>query len=140
MEKFEVAMAVTRRKSDQKFLSVKKAGNHESGRYAETPWEVPGGKIEDDESPEKAALRELREETGIDARLERKHESGLEHEFERGETITKIEFFPSLLETDQEVQELSEEHEDFKWIDLDEVRHVFAPHELEAFRLLGLIE
>ena len=32
-------------------------------------WEFPGGKIEKDESPEEAALRECLEETGIAARI-----------------------------------------------------------------------
>lgn len=33
----------------------------------ELVWSLPKGQLEDDESPEDAALREVREETGIDA-------------------------------------------------------------------------
>lgn len=33
---------------------------------AKNPWTIPGGKIEDDETPKTAMLRELKEETGID--------------------------------------------------------------------------
>jgi 8-oxo-dGTP diphosphatase len=32
-------------------------------------WSLPGGRLEKDEAPEAAALRELKEETGVEARL-----------------------------------------------------------------------
>ena len=34
-------------------------------------WELPGGKVEEDEIPEVAAVREMREELGVDVRLVR---------------------------------------------------------------------
>jgi 8-oxo-dGTP diphosphatase len=32
-------------------------------------WELPGGKVEEEELPEQAAVREIREELGVDVRL-----------------------------------------------------------------------
>ena len=46
---------------DGKVLLQKKA----AGMFGEGRWNGPGGKIEENESPEKAAIREVREETDL---------------------------------------------------------------------------
>ena len=43
-------------------LSQRKAGTHLEGK-----WEFPGGKVEENEDPKDALVRELREELGIEA-------------------------------------------------------------------------
>ena len=59
MVDIEVALALLERRG--RWLVTRRA----EGRIFAGQWEFPGGKIEPGESPEQAAVRELREETGL---------------------------------------------------------------------------
>lgn len=61
----EVAVGIIMR-DDEVLLCQRKTG----ARYG-TKWEFPGGKVEQGETPSTCLLRELREELGIDARIDR---------------------------------------------------------------------
>jgi len=46
-------------------------------------WEFPGGKVQSDETPEEAAVRECREETGLDVNVVGRYPN-VEHQYEHG--------------------------------------------------------
>ncbi len=72
---YDIALAIVRR--DATFLvSRRPAGVHLGGL-----WEFPGGKIEAGETPTAAALRELFEETTVQAAVERVLEP-IEHRYD----------------------------------------------------------
>ncbi len=62
---YDIALAIVRR--DGMFLVSRRPVNVHLGGL----WEFPGGKIEYNETPSAAALRELHEETGVHAVAER---------------------------------------------------------------------
>jgi 8-oxo-dGTP diphosphatase len=61
----EVAVGIILRDDEVLFCQRKP-----NARYG-SKWEFPGGKVEKDETPAECLLRELHEELGIDARIDR---------------------------------------------------------------------
>lgn len=109
----EAAVAVVHNKETDRFLLMKRAPDKEN--YPSF-WEFPAGIIEEGESPNQTAVRELREETGIKAEIQRKGES-----FEVENKNTRIKVYPFLFEVDTEEVEMTREHTDYEWLELEEV-------------------
>ena len=66
-------------------------------------WEVPGGKVENDENPTEAAVREAREEIGVDVELRKPFYSG---EFQHEDQICLWHgYLAEIVDGEPEIQE-----------------------------------
>ncbi|MFA6066269.1 MAG: NUDIX domain-containing protein [Candidatus Babeliaceae bacterium] len=80
-------------------------------------WDFPKGKIEANETPRQAAVREVKEETGLQVVLDDVFEQSLTYLFKdkEGVTINKTVTL-YLAKVDTEVVTLSSEHIYYKWL------------------------
>lgn len=89
-------------------------------REDEQHWEVPGGKVEEDESPTQAAVREAIEEIGVEVELKKPFYSG---EFQKGDEIFLWHGYVSeIKENEPEIQE--DKFKELRWVEpteLDEI-------------------
>ncbi len=93
------------RESGQILVSRRRSEDHLGGL-----WEFPGGKIEADETPERALVRELREELGIETRVDGRWGT-LTHRYPEREV--RLHFFFVRIESGQpEALEVA----DFRWV------------------------
>jgi 8-oxo-dGTP diphosphatase len=74
------AIAIAVVESDDRFL----IGQRPAGAVLAGFWEFPGGKVEADETPEQAAVRECAEEAGIEIRVKREYPSHV-HNYNYGQ-------------------------------------------------------
>ncbi|HEY8832424.1 MAG TPA: NUDIX domain-containing protein, partial [Gemmatimonadaceae bacterium] len=96
-------------------------------------WETVYGRIDVGERPEKAAIRELREETGLEAKA--LYNVTVSSFFlHTNQTIQIAIVFAAFVESDSEVT-LSEEHQRFEWLSVDEASGRFTwPRSIQALK------
>ena len=88
----------------------------------ESLWQLPKGKIEKNEKPEEAALREVEEETGIRAKIvERLHEVG--YFYKRDKDLIKKKVYFLLMEyQDGEARPQAGEVDEVAWFTPEEAK------------------
>lgn len=86
-------------------------------------WEFPGGKMEADESPEYALIRELTEELGIDvAADDLKPLTFISHQYD---TFHLVMFLYTLHQWKGDV--LPAEQQELKWVSIDDLKKLDMP-------------
>ena len=124
----EVALAVSQYES-QYLLLRRSEENSSSGE-----WTFPGGKIENGENPEEAALRELKEETGLNGEI---IETGEAYISEGEPGYWKI--FSSHVKVHKKEVELNCEHSGHKWLTLEQLKSHDTMGEMKSLKALDLI-
>lgn len=89
--------------------------------YRSKYWDFPKGKIEGNETSHEAALRELKEETGLTLTLHKGFEQTISYFFKdlQGSLVDKTVIY-YVGEASTKNVELSHEHTDFTWLPLKE--------------------
>ena len=95
-------------------------------------WEFPGGKIEPNETPENALVREIQEE--LDAKIVvKKHIHTIEYDYPSFHL--SMECFACELEENQEITLL--EHENAKWLDKSNLYSVnWLPADVDVLNII----
>jgi len=95
-------------------------------------WELPGGKVEEGETPRETAVVEVKEEAGLDIKL--KANLGPHHDDKMKKTYHAYVAVPK---KGQRVK-LSEEHSDYKWVTPEEV--LAMPNKMVSHHLLYFLK
>lgn len=129
--KHEIAVSVPRRQ-DGKYLLLK----HAQHKRSPGKWTFPGGIIEEGESVKEAALRELKEETGLTGEVIRTGNS-----FEVVSKYGEFEVNPFLVIVDKDNVVLSSEHTDYRWVEPADIEDMETVKDLEKdLEAVGLVD
>jgi bis(5'-nucleosidyl)-tetraphosphatase len=108
LREFSAGAVVFRRDGTRKYLLL----HYEAGH-----WEFPKGNVEKGETPEDAARREIKEETGIDGvEFIPAFEEKIKYYYKRdkGTVQKEVQFFLAEAKSDKVI--LSDEHTGFEWL------------------------
>lgn len=96
-------------------------------RKDENHWEVPGGKVEEDESPTEAAIRETREEIGVEIELRKPFYTG---EFQHNEEMFLWNSYVAQIK-DGEPRIQKDKFKELKWFEGSELDELELAPNLE---------
>lgn len=131
----QVGVKVLLKNKQGKYLFIMRSKQLEG--ETNTSWDIPGGRIEPNESLEEALRREVKEELGI--RLTGKPQLiNVQDIFGRAQDLHVVRL-TYVLEADIDISaiELSGEHQDIAYMSLKEVTGATEPYLAETLQLLG---
>ena len=124
MEKtYGLTMRGILKNNENKILILKR---HHKSKTNPQKWELPGGKMEKDEYFDEALIREIKEETNLDALVGDFCEA-VQDDYPHKRTVQLIMYLKDIT---GEVR-ISSEHEDWMWANLDEINSLEITSSLE---------
>ncbi len=105
----EAAGCIVQRGSDKKILLLRRS-IHETSFHG--MYELPGGKLEEGETPKEAALIETKEEAGLDVRITKVLPPHIDHDMKK-----VYHGFVGAPKKGAKVK-ISEEHDEYKWVSI----------------------
>ena len=99
---------------------------HPKSRNNPHKWELPGGKVDPGEFFDVALVREFKEETDLDVKIDSLFEVVQDEFISRrtNQPISTVQLMMNLETLSGEV-EISSEHDDFKWASIDELKELY---------------
>ena len=112
---------------------------HPKSRNNPRKWELPGGKVDPGEFFDVALVREFKEETNLDVKIESLFEVVQDEFISRrtNQPISTVQLMMNLEIIDGEVQ-ISSEHDDYKWVSKEELKELYDEGMLTATLKLTL--
>ena len=123
-------------REDNKILILRR---HPKSRNNPHKWELPGGKVDPGEFFDNALIREFKEETNLDVKIESLFEVVQDEFISRrtNQPISTVQLMMNLEIMDGEVQ-ISSEHDDYKWASIEELKELYDEGMLTATLKLTL--
>lgn len=107
-------------KEDDKILLVKR--QREWDEQAHGKWELPGGKVEFDEEPKEAVVREVKEETGFEVKDPKLMSETYSHAWEYESRKSHVVILPYLCELEGGSKDSSDKNiQEVKWFTREEI-------------------
>ena len=117
----EAAGCIVMRPSDEAILLLRRS-EHETSWHG--MFELPGGKLEDGETPEDTARIETKQEAGIDVEIVKRIPSHVDHELKK-----VYHMFVAHMPENAEVK-ISDEHDEIKWVSLEGALALHHPNDV----------
>ncbi|AEU41201.1 NUDIX hydrolase [Lactococcus cremoris] len=111
-------------KNNGKYLVIQRTDiKRGKGNVYPSYWDIPGGSVEEDETPRKGALRETLEEVNLEVNIEKIIHEDSNYDFEKKTIFTRLVYEASLVHEDIPKDRVNdrillslEEHKNYKWI------------------------
>lgn len=115
-------------KIDDKYLLIKRT-KIKRGKPNSLPeyWDIPGGMVEEGETPSIAAIRETKEEVNLDVRIGTVLHEDSNYDEEKGTVFTRIVYQAELLDGQDEKQIVLQEDEHSEYRLVNDINEVDKP-------------